>query len=311
MPQNDNGGSANSNSEVMFEASFPKDGGGTVKATNDEKPVDQQQQHVQPADDKSSQQTEPKADETGKNSQTDGVKKDANSMSSAEQELHNQKLDFIESVMKQGNDQAKQFFQENPEYATIANRSKRLKDSYRNLFEPNADAQQQQQVQQPQQQTPKTDTTDNNQDVDSVADKAYLRIIEKQEKSMQSSEARAFAEKNGLNADDVDALLETAQKIKASVPSQSFAQCLQGANVALYGNSGNAKSVTTPSGQGTDGGDTGNAEAPDKDTEIARLMSKHDVDKATAEKFYKQQYGNSQAKGNFTGQLGETFQVKR
>lgn len=303
MPNPNEGGSVDPNEEVLFNAEFPKNGGGTVnnEVPNGEIPNNPNpEQHAAPKNDPV-QPAQEKDD--GKNNHPDGSQHNSEqpSLTPQEQELRNKQLDLIESYMKQGVEAARKFFNENPEYAVIANRSKRLKEAYRSFIENPATP-----GEAPAQpaEAPKPKEKVEVQDVDSVADKVYMKNLKREEASMQNMEARSFAEKKGLNVDHFDSLLESAQNLQ-KVTGQPFSQCLEGAYLTINGKA-SAKKPSLPSGGGAP--KNGAAEVPEKETEIERLMG-HGYTRETAEKYYKSKYQNTSPDNQFTGKLGERFRV--
>lgn len=261
MPENDGDQQAGQVVEESFEFD-PNTGKSDQKAV----------ETTQEAKTDESQTQEEANNQTDKSEEKDESDK---GMSGEEMRLHHQALDLISNVLDMENkEKAKQFFAEHPELAEKANKSKKYKDSYRELIESKAEVK----VESEETEKVTKENTDDTIDEDELTNRIMAKATEKGLIAERKSKAEKFAIANGINIDNLDVLYESAEAMRKA-SSLSFEKCLIGAKTALEGSDSKSVDFDT-SKKGV------HVEKSDKESEIKRIMKEHNVDRRTAEKYF-------------------------
>lgn len=233
-------------------------------------------QEAQSAENQTSQEAENKQpDDQGSK---DTIDQDSDQMSAKEMQLHHQALDLVGNVLEwTDKEKARKYLADHPELASIANKSKKYKETYRSLNEsPSEEVQEKTEVAKTQTQN-ETETVI---DEDELTSRLMANATEHGLKAERKSQAQLFAGKNGINIDDLDKLFDSAEALRKS-SDLSFSKCLEGAKTALQG-SLNKQTITSPKG---DTVDKAGEKTADKETEVKRIMKEHNVERRQAEAF--------------------------
>ena len=158
-----------------------------------------------------------------------------------ERRLHLQALDLIGSVLDENyTGDRNKFFQENPELADKANKSKKYKELYRSLSEDEESYEEPVVEKKSKKAQPFASSEDD------IVQKAALKVYKMNLDSERMSQTESFAEKEGMNIDDVDSLHASAKALyEANSGDIAFSKCLRAAKSALV-TDGASPSVKIP-----------------------------------------------------------------
>lgn len=169
--------------------------------------------------------------------------------SKEEQRLHLQALDLIGSVLDENyKGDPKKFFDENPELAAKANKSKKYKEQFRSLMDSEDSYQE---VDEKPMTQPKAKSKSNIESEEDIIEKAALKVYNMNLNAERLRQSEEFAQKEGLNIDDLDTLHSSAKALfDANNGEISFSRCLRAAKLTLA-TEGKEPSVKIPSSSGS------------------------------------------------------------
>lgn len=136
----------------------------------------------------------------------------------------------------------KMWFEKNPEFADVANRSKRMKERYRGFIESSKDLSTD---------TPSTEKPESKpltiEDLKAYEQEREASLLKKQYERQNNETLTTFAVDRGIKDDEVQKLRTTADALLATNDEWSYKNALEAAHRALYGNK--SAPVGVPSGR--------------------------------------------------------------
>ena len=303
MPQPSDGNSQAGASEENFEFD-PKSGEMKSDSQDVSKAGEADQQQADNAGEKqttteaqNNQQTKPDTDGQGSQKTTGQEDQGAGDQTPApvkQGKIQHEAVNLVGAYLDGDTEKAKQFFAEHPEIALIANSSKKYKDQYRELIGAKKEVQIQEKTetsteeQKPEEkkETEKPKEEEETIDEDELTDRVYAKGVEKGLVAERKVAAEAFAVKNGINADNVDALHEAAEAMHKANSNLPHSKCLEGAKVTIEGSLSKDSTVNMPAATG---GQEEGKPSQNKEAEIQRIMKEHNCDKEKATQFVEKQ----------------------